>query len=106
MYYAAPIKLNPLMSYDNETGEVMVSYMPRIDSPGEYERQLSLDDFIEDIEDYDYLYVETSDARFVDDYGELFDDEIVDGMLYKISPKDTGVRVVSYKPVYQEGMRE
>lgn len=106
MYYAAPIKLNPLMSYDNETGEVMVSYMPRIDSPGEYERQLSLDDFIEDIEDYDYLYVETSDARFVDDYGELFDDEIVDGMLYKIIPKDTGVRVVSYKPVYQEGMRE
>lgn len=101
MYYSAPIILNPLMSYDNETGEVMVSYMPRIESPSEYERQLSLDDFVEDIEDYDYLYVETSDARFVDDYGVLFDDEIVDGMLYKINSKGTGVRLVSYQTVYQ-----
>ena len=65
-----------------------------------------MDDFVEDIEDYDYLYVETSDARFVDDYGVLFDDEIVDGMLYKINSKGTGVRLVSYQPVYQEEVGE
>lgn len=83
-YFCIPIQFNPRENKGKR------SYYPVISEPRADDYQITEQEWREVLSDYDYLYIETCDSKFVEAYQRLFEDpnEIGDGTLYWIDKKE------------------
>lgn len=51
---------------------------------GEPERYLTMDEWEKILKRCTYVYVAATNDEFEDMYGELFEDEVIDGHIYKV----------------------
>ncbi len=79
-YYCMPIAFNSRVNGGRKT------YYPVTGETREADYQVSVNDWEEVLENYDYLFIDECDSKFTDSYGELFEDvdKIDNGGLYKI----------------------
>lgn len=88
--YAFKYNLAPVFMNNITAGEFTHRFRPTPDAPGDHEYQVSVDEWRAMLAEYDYLYIDFFDDKFIEDYGILFDhaDMIESGGLYKIVPED------------------
>lgn len=99
LYYSAPVRFNNYFYYKSDK-EFDVSYCPRVNKPSQYERELSLCEFSEELLSYDYLFVYSLDDIFIGDYKALFKDEIKEGTLYRVVTNGKKIELLMYESIF------
>lgn len=57
---------------------------------------VSVDEFASELKEFDYVYIDRADSAFINDYGQLFDCEITDNTLYKVTYYDNRLILIKY----------
>jgi hypothetical protein len=63
----------------------------KIDVP----RKMTFDEWVEALQTCTYVYLATTDENFAEEYGEIFDAEIVDGRFYHVVKEDGKIRLTA-----------